>query len=297
MAEGNAERKEVEDYLRRHNLQSVMNEVINSIIKERAEFPLDAIARKLQDRDERGIIEVLGREVLDASGRPTVCVDVKTSRGVFSASVPRAPPAEFGAKELADVDVERYAGGGTTMAVKMVRPPESRAVRAHAHSTDTLTCACIGRGGGAVPQINEQIGPALVGIDARDQKAVDKKLGDLDGTEDRSRFGANAMLATSMAVARAGAAAAKKPLFRHLADLAGVEEVCMPVPAFTVIEGGTNAYVNLPFKVSVLVLSRRGRTWRLTAWRPLLHRRFSSCPLALRRSLRRYVLAWKCTPR
>ena len=89
----------------------------------------------------------------------------------------------------------------------------------------------------------------MVGIDARDQKAVDKKLGDLDGTEDRSRFGANAMLATSIAVSRAGAAAAKKPLFRHLADLAGVEEVCMPVPAFTVIEGGTNAYVNLPFKV------------------------------------------------
>lgn len=154
MAEGNAERKEVEDYLRRHNLQSVMNEVINSIIKERAEFPLDAIARKLQDRDERGIIEVLGREVLDASGRPTVCVDVKTSRGVFSASVPRAPPAEFGAKELADVDVERYAGGGTTMAVKMVRPPESRAVRAHAHGTDTLH-VCVhrtGRRGGAADQ-------------------------------------------------------------------------------------------------------------------------------------------------
>ena len=128
MAEGNAERKEVEDYLRRHNLQVVMNEVINSIIKERAEFPLDAIARKLQDRDERGIIEVLGREVLDSAGRPTVCVDVKTSRGVFSASVPRAAAAEFGAKELADADVERYAGGGTTMAVKMVR----RAPRASA---------------------------------------------------------------------------------------------------------------------------------------------------------------------
>ena len=120
MAEGNAERKEVEDYLRRHNLQGVMNDILNAIIKERAEFPLDAISHRLRDLDTRGIIQVIGREVLDESGRPTVCVDVRTARGVFTATVPRATPSEWGAKELKDGDEERYAGGGVTMAVKMV---------------------------------------------------------------------------------------------------------------------------------------------------------------------------------
>ena len=121
MAESNAERKEVEEYLRKHNLQVVMNEVINSIIKERADHPLDAIARALQDRDEQGIIAVTGREVLDASGRPTIAVYVKTARGTFTASVPRGEKAEWAAVESRDADTSRYAGGGVTMAVKMVR--------------------------------------------------------------------------------------------------------------------------------------------------------------------------------
>ena len=254
MAESNAERKEVEEYLRKHNLQVVMNEVINSIIKERADHPLDAIARALQDRDEQGIIAVTGREVLDASGRPTIAVDVKTARGTFTASVPRGEKAEWAAVESRDADTSRYAGGGVTMAVKMVR------ALSHTHTYTVQYAGCILRVAHfpcgtlcGVAQVNEVIGPALVGLDPSEQKTVDKKLTDLDGTDDKSNFGANTILAVSMAVCRAGAAAKKKPLFRHLANLANLEEVCMPVPAFTVMEGGTNAYSNLPVK-EILVM-------------------------------------------
>ena len=249
MAESNAERKEVEEYLRKHNLQVVMNEVINSIIKERADHPLDAIARALQDRDEQGIIAVTGREVLDAGGRPTIAVDVKTARGTFTASVPRGEKAEWAAVESRDADTSRYAGGGVTMAVKMVR------ALSHTHTYTVQYAGCILRVAHfpCGTQVNEVIGPALVGLDPSEQKTVDKKLTDLDGTDDKSNFGANTILAVSMAVCRAGAAAKKKPLFRHLANLANLEEVCMPVPAFTVMEGGTNAYSNLPVK-EILVM-------------------------------------------
>lgn len=139
MAESNAERKEVEEYLRKHNLQVVMNEVINSIIKERADHPLDAIARALQDRDEQGIIAVTGREVLDASGRPTIAVDVKTARGTFTASVPRGEKAEWAAVESRDADTSRYAGGGVTMAVKMVRALSLT----HTYTVQSAGCICV----------------------------------------------------------------------------------------------------------------------------------------------------------
>jgi len=84
-------------------------------------------------------------------------------------------------------------------------------------------------------------------MNAGDQKAVDKKLSELDGSDDLSRLGANAVMATSIAVARAGAANAKLELFQHIAALADVEEVCLPVPVFTVIEGGGRSHSNLPF--------------------------------------------------
>lgn len=93
----------------------------------------------------------------------------------------------------------------------------------------------------AIANIKEKIAPELIGLDERKQRLIDEKMLELDGTENKSKFGANAILAISMAVCRAGAAAKKKPLFKHIADLAGIKKFVLPVPSFNVINGGRHA--------------------------------------------------------
>jgi enolase 1/2/3 len=93
----------------------------------------------------------------------------------------------------------------------------------------------------AVANVNEQIGPAVLGMDVREQAAVDAAMLKLDGTDSKSKLGANAVLGVSLAVCRAGAAAKNVPLYRHIADLAGNAEVMLPVPAFNIINGGSHA--------------------------------------------------------
>merc|ERR1719228_524331 len=95
----------------------------------------------------------------------------------------------------------------------------------------------------AVTNVNEIIGPAIIAanIDCKDQAAVDKLMLELDGTENKSKLGANAILAVSMACCKAGAAEKGVPLYRHIADLCGNLEVVLPVPAFNVINGGSHA--------------------------------------------------------
>lgn len=95
----------------------------------------------------------------------------------------------------------------------------------------------------AIKNVNEKIAPELAAkkIDCRDQKAVDDFLLSLDGTENKSTLGANALLGVSMAATKAGAAAKGVPLYRHIADLAGNKDVLLPVPSFNVINGGSHA--------------------------------------------------------
>jgi len=154
------------------------------------------------------IQKVFAREILDSRGNPTIEVDLTTEKGLFRAAVPSgASTGIYEALELRDGDKSRYLGKGVLKAVK---------------------------------NVNEVLGPAVIGMDPTQQGEIDKKLIDLDGTDSKKKYGANAILGISLAVARAGAAQKGVPLYRHIADLAGTK-VRLPVPAFNVINGGSHA--------------------------------------------------------
>jgi len=150
---------------------------------------------------------LLAREVLDSRGNPTVEVDVLLSDGAFGrAIVPSgASTGEHEALELRDNDPARFLGKG------------------------------VGR---AVQNVTDTIAPALVGMDADDQSAIDAALIELDGTPMKSGLGANAILAVSMAVARAAADAHELPLYRYLG---GVGALTLPLPLMNIINGGAHA--------------------------------------------------------
>ncbi|CAH1773765.1 unnamed protein product [Owenia fusiformis] len=157
------------------------------------------------------ITRIVARQIFDSRGNPTVEVDLQTGKGTFRAAVPSgASTGIYEALELRDQDPAAYHGKGVSQ---------------------------------AVGHINNSLGPALIakGVDVTQQKEVDQVMLDLDGTENKSKFGANAILGVSLAVAKAGAAAKGVPLYRHLADLAGNKDVILPVPAFNVINGGSHA--------------------------------------------------------
>ena len=153
------------------------------------------------------IINVTGREILDSRGNPTVEADVYLADGSFGrAAVPSgASTGEHEAIELRDNDKSRYLGKGTRKAVE---------------------------------NIVKKIAPALKGLDAADQTGLDQKLRSLDGTPNKGKLGANAILAVSMAAARASANAEKTPLYRYLG---GVHARVLPVPMMNVINGGAHA--------------------------------------------------------
>ena len=100
----------------------------------------------------------------------------------------------------------------------------------------------------AVENVNTIIAPALIGKDPTDQKAIDDLMIELDGTKNKGKLGANAILAVSMAVSKAGAAEKGVPLYKHIADLAGNGKLVLPVPAFNVINGGSHAGNVLAFQ-------------------------------------------------
>jgi len=156
------------------------------------------------------IIAVRGREILDSRGNPTVEADVELAGGVKArAAVPSgASTGAFEALELRDGG-PRYGGKGVTKAVR---------------------------------NINEEIAPRLRGMDASDQGQVDKFLIELDGSEDKSRLGANAILAVSMAVAKARASELEKPLYAYLG---GDEGNTLPVPMMNILNGGAHADNNV----------------------------------------------------
>ncbi|XP_044167635.1 enolase-like isoform X2 [Acropora millepora] len=158
-----------------------------------------------------GISKICAREIFDSRGNPTVEVDITTSKGSYRAAVPSgASTGIYEALELRDKDPKRFLGKGVLKAVE---------------------------------NVNKVIGPALIekNIDVTKQADVDKIMLDLDGTENKSKLGANAILGVSLAVCKAGAAHKGVPLYRHIADLAGNSDVILPVPAFNVINGGSHA--------------------------------------------------------
>jgi len=151
------------------------------------------------------ISEIRGREILDSRGNPTVEADVTLEDGTMArAAVPSgASTGTREAVELRDGDKSRYLGKGVTQAVK---------------------------------NVNGEIRGALVGEGFEDQRALDERMIELDGTENKGRLGANAILAVSLATARALAQSIGTPLFRHLGD-----DTTMPVPMMNIINGGAHA--------------------------------------------------------
>lgn len=157
------------------------------------------------------IVGVHAREILDSRGNPTVEVDVELKSGAFGrAAVPSgASTGEREAIELRDGDPRRYGGKGVL---------------------------------DAVGHVNDEIGQALLGLDAREQDTIDQTMIDLDGTDNKRRLGANAIVGVSLAVARAAAAHVGQPLYRYIAKDDGL---CMPVPMMNVVNGGAHADNNI----------------------------------------------------
>ncbi|MES3010549.1 MAG: phosphopyruvate hydratase, partial [Pseudomonadota bacterium] len=165
------------------------------------------------------IVDIVGREILDSRGNPTVECDVLLESGTMGrASVPSgASTGSREAIELRDGDKARYLGKGVLRAVEY---------------------------------INTEISEAILGLDASEQAFLDRTLIELDGTDNKSRLGANAMLAVSMAVARAAAEESGLPLYRYFGGSAAMQ---MPVPMMNVINGGAHANNNLDLQELMII--------------------------------------------
>ncbi len=163
------------------------------------------------------IKSLVARQILDSRGNPTVEVDVTLESGAFGrAAVPSgASTGEREAVELRDGDKTRYLGKGVTKAVK---------------------------------NANTKLASALIGKDASKQAELDKLMIDLDGTPNKGKLGANALLGASMAVARAAAADAGKPLYVYLGDLVGNTNYTLPLPMCNIINGGAHSDAPVDFQ-------------------------------------------------
>ena len=159
----------------------------------------------------RRIHSIKAREILDSRGNPTVEVDVRLNDGSMGrASVPSgASTGIYEACELRDGDEKRYLGKGVSMAVH---------------------------------HVNDEIAAALIGYDALDQAGIDRRLIELDGTSNKSRLGANAILAVSLAAAKAAATSLGMSLYRYIG---GSNARVLPVPMMNILNGGAHAANNV----------------------------------------------------
>ena len=165
------------------------------------------------------IVDIVGREILDSRGNPTVECDVLLESGTMGrAAVPSgASTGSREAIELRDGDKSRYLGKGVLKAVE---------------------------------HVNTEISEAVLGLDASEQAFLDRTLIDLDGTDNKGRLGANAMLAVSMAVARAAAEESGLPLYRYFGGMGGMQ---LPVPMMNVINGGAHANNSLDLQEFMII--------------------------------------------
>ena len=156
------------------------------------------------------IVRVLGREILDSRGNPTVEVEVELEDGTVAlGDAPSgASTGIYEALELRDGDKARYGGKGVTK---------------------------------AVANVNDVLAGVITGMDAADIKGIEKAMMEADGTKDKSKLGANAILAASLACARAAAASKKMPLFKFFGELSGVNGTLLPVPMMNILNGGEHA--------------------------------------------------------
>ncbi len=165
------------------------------------------------------IVDIIGREILDSRGNPTVECDVLLESGVMGRAVVPSG-ASTGAREaieLRDGDANRYGGKGVLKAIE---------------------------------NVNTEISEAIMGLEANEQAFLDNALIELDGTENKSRLGANAMLAVSIAVAKAAAEESGLPLYRYFGGSGAMQ---MPVPMMNVINGGAHANNNLDLQEFMIV--------------------------------------------
>src|SRR5688500_1040427 len=171
------------------------------------------------------IVDIIGREILDSRGNPTVECDVLLESGVMGrAAVPSG--ASTGAREaieLRDGDANRYGGKGVQKAIE---------------------------------NVNTEISEAILGLEANEQAFLDNALIELDGTENKSRLGANAMLAVSIAVAKAAAEESGLPLYRYFGGMNGC---LLPVPMMNVVNGGAHANNNLDLQELMIIPVEIGR--------------------------------------
>ncbi len=165
------------------------------------------------------IVDIIAREILDSRGNPTVEADVLLESGVMGrAAVPSgASTGSREAIELRDGDGSRYLGKGVMRAVE---------------------------------NVNTEISEALIGLDAQEQAFIDKTLIDLDGTDNKGRLGANALLAVSMAVAKAAAEESGLPLYRYFG---GAGQMSLPVPMMNIINGGEHANNSLDIQEFMII--------------------------------------------
>ena len=160
------------------------------------------------------IVDVAAREILDSRGNPTVEVDVLLDDGSFGrAAVPSgASTGAYEAVELRDKRAKRYMGKGVA---------------------------------GAVKNVNEEIGPEVLGMDAMGQEEIDQLMFEVDGTPNKGKLGANAILGVSLAVAKAAADSAGLPLYRYLG---GCNANIIPVPMMNIVNGGKHSDNNVDFQ-------------------------------------------------
>src|ERR1700748_1859895 len=184
-----------------------------AIVVDRRPRLKDRLQHRITRSDMTEIVAVQAREILDSRGNPTVEADVLLVDGAMGrAAVPSgASTGEHEAVELRDGDKSHYLGKGVLHAVENV---------------ETV------------------LGPELTGMDAANQRLIDATMISLDGTENKSKIGANAILAVSMACARASAAAVKLPLYRYLG---GVNACILPTPMMHIINGSAHADHNVDF--------------------------------------------------
>src|ERR1700686_1430391 len=174
----------------------------------------DRLRHHITRSDMTEIVAIHAREILDSRGNPTVEADVLLASGAMGrAAVPSgASTGEHEAVELRDGDKDHYLGKGVLNAVE---------------------------------NVESVLAPELTGMDASNQRLIDATMISIDGTENKSKLGANAILAVSMAVARASAEALKLPLYRYLG---GVNACLLPTPMMNIINGGSHADSNVDFQ-------------------------------------------------
>uniref|UniRef100_A0A0D9VSA9 phosphopyruvate hydratase n=1 Tax=Leersia perrieri TaxID=77586 RepID=A0A0D9VSA9_9ORYZ len=206
----------VQEYLEKHLLSRKIEEAVNAAVRAKAPDPVLLISTHMRRSVPAVITGVRARQILDGRGEPAVEVSLHTNKAVHRASAAAADAPEGTAADAA-------------------RDAERRKLLARAVAD-------------AVRVINDKVSEALVGMDPQQQAQIDQAIMDLDKAHHKAEIGVNAMLAVSIAACKAGAAEKEVPLYKHIADLVGKSATTLPIPAITVINGGTHAGNRLPIQ-------------------------------------------------